>query len=130
MGTCMHHNRHFYSNGKRLYRSRERMLFGVCKGIAEWKDLPVGWVRFFTVLAFMSTGFFPVGLIYLIAAIVIPIEPPGYYRNSSHDSSFSHNDYDDRFDSSDRYDEGKYKRRYDNEDDWDRRFSRKKRGDQ
>ncbi len=108
---------HYHTNGKRLYRSRDGILFGVCRGIAEWKDLPVGWVRFFTILAFMSTGFFPVGLIYLIAGLVLPIEPPGYYRRFDFENP------------EERYQEGKYKRRYNNEDDWERRFSRKKRGE-
>ena len=119
MGLCMHHHRHSYSSGKKLYRSRDGMLFGVCRGIAEWKDLPVGWVRFFTILAFMSTGFFPVGLLYLLAGLFLPIEPRGYYRNF-------HSGYDD-YDS--QYDDRKYERRYDKEDDWDRRYYRRKKGD-
>lgn len=112
----MQDHRHFYSNGKRLYRSRDRMLFGVCRGIAEWKDLPVGWVRFFTFLAFTFTGFFPVGLIYFLAAVFLPIEPDEYFDSRGFKSS--------------NYDDGKYRRRYDSEDDWERRYSRKKKGDE
>ena len=116
----MDHQRQFYSKGKRLYRSRDGLLFGVCRGIAEWKDLPVGWVRFFTILAFMSTGFFPVGLIYLLAGLFLPIEPHGYYRNY-------YNGYDN-YESHDRA--RKYESRDNREDDWERRYTRKKRGDE
>lgn len=99
-----------YNNSRKLYRSRNRAIFGVCRGFAEWKDLPVGWIRFFTLLAFTSTGFFPVGLLYLLAAFLIPLEP---YDSSCRDSS--------------RYYSEKH---YDRESDWDKRFSRKKREDE
>jgi len=97
-----------YNNSRKLYRSKNRVIFGVCRGFAEWKDLPVGWIRFFTLLAFVSTGFFPVGLLYLLAAFFIPLEPDeSSHRDSSRD--YSH---------------------YDRESDWDKRFSRKKREDE
>ncbi len=65
--------RHKHSN--RLYRSRNGMFFGVCQGIADWRDLPVGMLRLGVFIAFLFTGFFPVGLIYLAAGILLPLEP-------------------------------------------------------
>jgi phage shock protein C len=40
-----------------LYRSRNGAILGVCRGIAEHFDLSVFWVRFFTLLLFVFTGF-------------------------------------------------------------------------
>lgn len=59
-------------NGKRLYRStRERMLCGVCGGIAEYFAVDPTLVRLGAViLACSGAGFFA----YFIAAIIIPYE--------------------------------------------------------
>jgi len=57
-------------NEKRLYRStQERMLCGVCGGIAEYFNVDPTLVRLGTVvLACSGTGFFA----YIVAAIIIP----------------------------------------------------------
>lgn len=60
---------------KRLYRSRNGMIFGVCQGIADWQELPVGYLRLGVVVALIFTGFFPVGLLYLAAGFFLPLEP-------------------------------------------------------
>ena len=63
---------------KRLYRSRdERMVSGVCAGIAEYFDLDPTVVRLATVaLLFVTSG--AVVLLYVIMAIVVPEAPaPG-----------------------------------------------------
>lgn len=59
--------------GRKLYRSREqKMLGGVCGGIAEYFDIDVTLVRLICLLAVFS-GF---GLIpYIIAWIIIPENP-------------------------------------------------------
>ncbi|MCR4399306.1 MAG: PspC domain-containing protein [Syntrophomonadaceae bacterium] len=59
---------------KRLYRSRkERMIAGVCGGLAEYFDVDVVLVRLVWAVAFLAGG---VGLLaYLLAWIVIPEEP-------------------------------------------------------
>ena len=59
---------------KRLYKSRnDKMLGGVCGGIAEYFDIDptlvrLGWVLF---CALGGSGF----LAYIIAAIIIPEQP-------------------------------------------------------
>lgn len=68
---------------KRLYRSRNGKFFGVCQGIADWRDLPVEFVRLFVILAFVFTGFFPVGVIYFLAALILPLEPEGQHSGRS-----------------------------------------------
>ncbi len=60
-----------------LYRARDGILFGVCKGIANYLDLSVGWIRVLTVLAFIVSGFFPTAVLYILAALVMKKEP--YY---------------------------------------------------
>ena len=64
-----------YDGSRRLYRSRRGMLFGVCRGLAEYFDFSVGATRLLVFLAFLFTGFFPVGLVYLILAFVMKKEP-------------------------------------------------------
>ncbi|PKM53820.1 Uncharacterized membrane protein YvlC [Petrocella atlantisensis] len=55
---------------KKLYRSRtDRMLFGVCGGLAEYFNVDPTLVRLVMVLFWMTGGGF---LAYLIAAIIIP----------------------------------------------------------
>lgn len=62
---------------KRLYRSKkERVLLGVCGGIAEYFSVDPTIVRLiFILLIFVSGPFLP--LLYLIAALIIPEAPNG-----------------------------------------------------
>lgn len=58
---------------KRLYKSNDRMLDGVCAGIAEYFDIDptlvrLGWVLFCTM---GGSGI----LAYIIAAVIIPRNP-------------------------------------------------------
>ena len=58
-----------------LYRSRHGILFGVCRGIAEYFDFSVFWVRFSALALFFITGFWPTAVIYFIAAFLMKPEP-------------------------------------------------------
>ena len=59
---------------RRLYRSKEqRLLLGVCGGIAEYFDVDPTIVRVLFVIAALAAG--PGILAYLIMAIVIPPRP-------------------------------------------------------
>ncbi len=62
---------------KRLYRSPRGKIFGVCAGIAEWRDLNVDIVRLIVGISILSTGFFPGALIYLGLALIIPMAYEG-----------------------------------------------------
>ncbi|HRI89999.1 MAG TPA: PspC domain-containing protein [Candidatus Hydrogenedentes bacterium] len=65
-----------YEYGRRgLYRSRDGVLFGVCRGLAEHFDISVFWTRVLTVIAFIVSGFFPVVVLYIIAALLMKPEP-------------------------------------------------------
>jgi phage shock protein C len=59
---------------KKLYRSRdERMIWGVCGGIAEYFDVDPTLIRLIAVLT-LFLGFAGL-LVYLILTIVMPLEP-------------------------------------------------------
>ena len=60
---------------RRLYRSRDGMVFGVCQGLADYSELSVCWLRVILITAFIFSGFFPVVFLYLIAAIIMKLEP-------------------------------------------------------
>lgn len=65
-----------YNRGRHaLYRSRRGLLFGVCRGLAEYFDISVFWTRVLALAALVFTGFWPVGVIYLLAALVMKREP-------------------------------------------------------
>ena len=57
---------------KKLYKSNNKMIDGVCAGIAEYFNLDPTLVRLaFVVLACSGSGL----LIYIIAAIIMPRKP-------------------------------------------------------
>jgi phage shock protein C len=58
-----------------LYRSRQGAILGVCRGIANYFDFSVFWTRTIAVLLLVFTGFWPVLVIYLGAALLMKPEP-------------------------------------------------------
>lgn len=58
-----------------FYRSRQGVFLGVLKGLANHFNISVFWLRAFAVIAFLFTGFFPVVVFYIIAGLVLKIEP-------------------------------------------------------
>ena len=62
---------------KRLFRSRsQKMLQGVCGGLAEYFDVDVSLVRLIFVGVDIITGILPMILFYVVAWIVVPVEKP------------------------------------------------------
>jgi phage shock protein C len=59
----------------RIYRSRHGELLGVCQGIADWRELPVGPIRLLIIVLAVSTGIFPILILYILAGIFMPLEP-------------------------------------------------------
>jgi len=75
-----------YGNGywrKGCYRSRHGMIFGVCRGVADYLDFSVFWLRAIVVLLLISSGFVPTLLIYVAAALLMKPEPVVPFTNSS-----------------------------------------------
>ena len=79
-----------------IYRSRNGVIFGVCRGLAEHFDFSILGARIIAIIFLLVTGFWPAIGIYLIAALlmkpapVIPIETDAEqefydsYSNSRH----------------------------------------------
>jgi phage shock protein C len=79
-----------------IYRSRNGVIFGVCRGVAEHFNFSILWTRVIAIIFLLVTGFWPAIGIYLIAALlmkpapVIPIKTEAEqefydsYANSRH----------------------------------------------
>ena len=96
------HFRHFRqfrqfrrSRDGQLYRSRDGMILGVCRGLAEYYNLPVFWVRFAAAMALLITGLWPILGIYLLAAFLMKPEPAVPFR-SEDEHEFYHSYYSSR----------------------------------
>ncbi|THB81592.1 MAG: envelope stress response membrane protein PspC [Desulfobacteraceae bacterium] len=63
------------SEGNGFYRSRRGVLMGVCKGIADYFNFNVFWTRLITFVLFLITGIWPVGVCYVIAGLIMKMEP-------------------------------------------------------
>ena len=61
---------------KKLYRSRkERIIAGICGGLAEYFGIDPVWIRLFFILFFLTLG---VALIvYIILWVIVPLAPEG-----------------------------------------------------
>ena len=58
-----------------LYRSRNGVILGVCRGIADYFDFSVFWTRTIAVALFIFTGFWPIAGIYILAALLMKSNP-------------------------------------------------------
>ena len=58
-----------------LYRARDGMILGVCKGLARFLDISVFWTRCGVILLALFTGFWPVIGGYLLAGFILKPEP-------------------------------------------------------
>jgi len=58
-----------------VYRSRNGIILGVCRGIAEYFDFSIFWVRAIALILLLITGFWPITGLYFIAALLMKPEP-------------------------------------------------------
>mmetsp|Transcript_24593 Transcript_24593/g.11768 ORF Transcript_24593/g.11768 Transcript_24593/m.11768 type:complete len:138 (-) Transcript_24593:49-462(-) len=81
-----HKRKHRYSRGLKdrirtlassrgIYRSRRGIFMGICRGLAEHFDFSVFWVRTIFFVLFLFTGFWPIGVIYIVAGLLLKVEP-------------------------------------------------------
>ena len=116
-----------------LYRSREGVILGVCRGLAEYFDFSVFWTRIIAVALFVLTGFWPIVALYILAALlmkpkpVIPIQDDAervFYDSYTHSRHGAVQRLKQRFERLDR----RIRRMEDvvtsREFDWDRRMNR------
>ncbi len=80
-----------YSNRRGIYRSRDGVILGVCRGIADFFDISVFWVRLGIIIVFLLSGFWPVIGIYLVAALLMKPEPIHSFENE--DEQFFYDSY-------------------------------------
>ena len=59
----------------------DKVIWGICSGIAKYLELDKTVVRIIVVLLLFFTGFFPVGLLYIIAYFIMPVAP--YSKDTS-----------------------------------------------
>ncbi len=65
----------YSSYQRRWLRSPNGLIFGVCEGLSRRIGVSRGLIRLITFIAFCCTGFFPVGLIYCLLALILPVGP-------------------------------------------------------
>jgi phage shock protein C len=58
-----------------LYRSRNGVILGVCRGVADYFDFSVFWIRAIAIILFICTGFWPIVGIYILAALLMKSDP-------------------------------------------------------
>ena len=63
------------SAGQGLYRSRNGIILGVCRGIADYFDFSAFWIRAIVIVILILTGFWPIIGIYILAALLMKSEP-------------------------------------------------------
>jgi phage shock protein C len=65
----------YYDKQSGIYRARDGVFLGVCKGIAEYFDFSTFWIRIAMVIVFVFSGFWPVIGVYLVAAFFMKPRP-------------------------------------------------------
>lgn len=63
------------TEGRSLYRSRNGMILGVCKGMADYLDVSVVWVRVGAVLLTLFGMFWWTIIAYFVAGLLMKPEP-------------------------------------------------------
>lgn len=63
------------SAGRGMYRSRNGVVAGVCRGLAEHYGFNVFWMRVIVVMLFFMSGIWPVLFVYFLASLVMKPEP-------------------------------------------------------
>jgi phage shock protein C len=67
--------RYTSKSGPGLYRSREGIILGVCRGIADYFDFSALWLRALLIVVFIFTGFWPIIGCYILAALLMKSDP-------------------------------------------------------
>jgi phage shock protein C len=58
-----------------LYRSRQGVILGVCRGISDYFDFSLIWTRILAVIFLLVSGFWPAMGLYFIAALLMKPAP-------------------------------------------------------
>ena len=63
------------SSERRLYRSRDGMVLGVCKGVANYLNVSVTGIRAAVILVTIATALWPMVGVYIIVGLMLKPEP-------------------------------------------------------
>ena len=66
-----------------LYRSQNGVILGVCRGVADYFDFSVFWIRAIAIVLFICTGFWPIVGIYVLAALLMKSDPSKHVGSGS-----------------------------------------------
>ena len=58
-----------------LYRSRQGVILGVCRGVSDYFDFSLMWTRILAVIFLLVSGFWPAMGLYFIAALLMKPAP-------------------------------------------------------
>jgi len=58
-----------------MYRSRDGIILGVCRGLAEYFDFSIFWTRAVALVLLFFTGLWPIAVLYFIAALIMKPKP-------------------------------------------------------
>ncbi|MCD4722112.1 MAG: envelope stress response membrane protein PspC [Desulfobacula sp.] len=64
-----------------FYRSRSGIFMGVCQGLADYFNISAFWLRMITLVLFLFTGFWPMGVMYIVAGLLLKMEPVSPLRD-------------------------------------------------
>jgi phage shock protein C len=76
-----------------IYRSRNGVIFGVCRGLAEHFDFSVFWARAIAIIFLLVSGFWPAIGLYLIATLLMkpaPVVPLNSEAEQEFYDSYTH----------------------------------------
>lgn len=76
---------------KKLYRSPDKMIGGVCAGIAEFLEIDPTIVRVVYALISLFTAGFGGTIVYIVLLIVMPMRPFPDYQYNEYEQN-NHND--------------------------------------
>lgn len=64
-----------------LYRSREGVILGVCRGLSNYFDFSLFWTRMIFVVILLISGLWPILGLYILAALLMKPEPVSPFEN-------------------------------------------------
>lgn len=73
---------------KKLTKSQDKVFLGVCGGIANYLGADPTIIRLIAVVLIACTGFFPLTIIYLVAAMIMPDYQAPSEKGSTVDGEF------------------------------------------
>jgi phage shock protein C len=72
-----------------MYRSRDGVIFGVCKGISDYFDFSLFWIRAIAVILLIFTGLWPTVVLYFLAALLMKPEPVIPIQSEDHQEFYN-----------------------------------------